>query len=474
MNQPSTPVATTENNNANGSAVVSTAITPDSSLQILSRREIEQLYDASQTELYKIFRQCALAVINCGSTEDDTRKVLEQYASFDVSIIQRERGIKLEIVNAPAHAFVDGEMIKGIREHLFAVLRDIVFVQNELYANPHYDLSSSQGTTDAIFNILRNANVLIAEKAPNLIVCWGGHSIGREEYDYTKEVGYQLGLRGMDICTGCGPGAMKGPMKGAAVAHSKQRNRAGRYLGITEPGIIAAESPNPAVNELVIMPDIEKRLEAFVRAGHGVVVFPGGVGTAEEIFYLLGLMLHEDNRDKRIPLLFTAPETSADYFASIDEFIGLTLGPEAQSLYEIIIGDGVRVAKRMREGMEDVGKIRRHAKDAYYFNWSLVVPHAMQSPFVPTHESMAALRLDSAQSSFDIAVNLRAMFSGLVAGNVKAEGIADIARYGNYQISGDASFINAIDRLLQSFVRQGRMKINASAYKPCYDIVSAG
>ncbi|NNM12005.1 MAG: DUF4478 family protein, partial [Pseudomonadales bacterium] len=117
----------------NGATVVSTSVTPASSLQILSHREVEQLYDASQTELYSIFRQCSLAVINCGSAEDDTSKVLEEYADFDISIIQRERGIKLEIVNAPAKAFVDGEMIQGIREHLFAVLRDIIFVQNELY-----------------------------------------------------------------------------------------------------------------------------------------------------------------------------------------------------------------------------------------------------------------------------------------------------------------------------------------------------
>ena len=34
------------------------------------------------------------------------------------------------------------------------------------------------------------------------------------------------------------------------------------------------------VNELVIMPDIEKRLEAFVRLAHAVIVFPGGAGTA--------------------------------------------------------------------------------------------------------------------------------------------------------------------------------------------------
>ena len=34
-------------------------------------------------------------------------------------------------------------------------------------------------------------------------------------------------------------------------------------MGVSiEPGIIAAESPNPIVNELAILPDIEKRLDA--------------------------------------------------------------------------------------------------------------------------------------------------------------------------------------------------------------------
>ncbi|SQC15344.1 decarboxylase [Klebsiella pneumoniae] len=41
---------------------------------------------------------------------------------------------------------------------------------------------------------------------------------------------------------------------------------------MTEPSIIAAEPPNPLVNELIIMPDIEKRLEAFVRIAHGIII----------------------------------------------------------------------------------------------------------------------------------------------------------------------------------------------------------
>jgi predicted Rossmann-fold nucleotide-binding protein len=32
-----------------------------------------------------------------------------------------------------------------------------------------------------------------------MVVCWGGHSIGRHEYEYTKKVGYELGLRGLNI-----------------------------------------------------------------------------------------------------------------------------------------------------------------------------------------------------------------------------------------------------------------------------------
>lgn len=106
---------------------------------------------------------------------------------------------------------------------------------------------------------------------------------------------------------------MKGPMKGATISHAKQRIVGGRYLGLTEPGIIAAEAPNPIVNELVILPDIEKRLEAFVRVGHGVIIFPGGAGTAEEFLYLLGILMHPDNQDLPFPVILTGPRSAEAY-----------------------------------------------------------------------------------------------------------------------------------------------------------------
>ena len=240
--------------------VVDARISPDGRMEILSKDEVHKLLDTSQGGLYTLFRNCSLAVLNSGSQLDDGKELLERYRSFDIRVVQNERGIKLDITGAPAHAFVDGKLIKGISEHLFAVLRDVVYVSDEINENPRFDLTHSSGITNAVFHILRNADILRSMTKPKLVVCWGGHSISREEYDYTKVVGYHLGLRGEDICTGCGPGAMKGPMKGAAVGHAKQRISDGQYLGITEPGIIAAESPNPIVNELVILPDIEKRL----------------------------------------------------------------------------------------------------------------------------------------------------------------------------------------------------------------------
>ena len=453
-------------------ACLSISVSPSSSLQTLSQTEISYLYDASQSDLYDVFRQCALAVLNSGTDIDDVNDLVSQYRDFEINVIQQERGVKLELINAPSQAFVDGEMIRGIKEHLFSVLRDIIFIHAVLYKSTAMDSDSTEKNTDTVFNILRNAGVLIPQREPSLIVCWGGHSISREEYDYTKIVGYQLGLRGLDICTGCGPGAMKGPMKGAAIAHGKQRNTAGRYVGLSEPGIIAAESPNALVNELVVLPDIEKRLEAFVRCGHGIIVFPGGVGTAEEIFFLLALLLHPSNADQTIPLVFTAPQSSAHYFEKIDQFIALSLGESARSLYKIIIDNPVTVAQSMSSVMSQVKAQRKQSKDAYFFNWSLTVPLALQQPFTPSHENMAGLNLHGDQSPFNLAVNLRAMFSALVAGNVKAEGLAAIERYGPYQIRGDASLMQALDDLLRDFVTSGRMKISSQHYRPCYEIVS--
>lgn len=449
---------------------LSATTTPEGSLEVLSQHEVNRLRDTSANGLHDILRRCALAVLNCGKPTDDGLAVMQTYHDFDIEVLQQDRGIRLKLTNAPAEAFVDGRMIRGIREHLSSVLRDIVYVHNEIQQHPRFDLASSESITNAVFHILRNAGTLDSSREPSLAVCWGGHSISREEYDYSKGVGYELGLRDLDICTGCGPGAMKGPMKGANVAHAKQRRKRGRYLGISEPGIIAAESPNPIVNELVVMPDIEKRLEAFIRVGHGIIIFPGGVGTAEEILYLLGILLHPSNAKIPFPIIFTGPLSAADYFQRIDEFLTYTLGDEARKRYRIIIGNPIAVARAMKEGIEEVTAFRRAQDDAFYYNWRLNIEADFQHPFEATHEAMAGLALHREQPVHELAANLRRAFSGIVSGNVKEPGIRSIEAHGPFKLHAEPELMTRLDELLTSFVAQARMKLPGSHYVPCYTL----
>ena len=449
---------------------VDARVAPRGSLETLSHDEVAKLLDRGQGGLYPLLRRCALAVLNAGSISDDARELFEKFQDFDLKIIQKSFGVELEVVNAPAIAFVDGEMIRGVKELLFAVLRDIVYIYNEVIESGRFNLTQPESITNAVFHILRNARVLGAQNKPDLVVCWGGHSISREEYDYTKRVGYELGLRGLNVCTGCGPGAMKGPMKGANIGHAKQRIKTGCYIGLTEPGIVAAEPPNPIVNQLVIMPDIEKRLEAFIRLGHGIVIFPGGVGTMEEILFLLGTLLDPANASEPMPLIFTGPKSAKSYFQRIDEFIALTLGPDARKRYQIIVDDEAEVGRAMVRGFAQVLKHRKDVGEAFNFNWNLKIPEGFQHPFEVTHETVGSLDLHLDQPVHARAVALRRLFSALVAGNVKETGIRQIEEKGPFLIHGDRALVEPLDGLLAQFIAQNRMKLSGD-YKPVYRIV---
>ena len=46
-------------------------VSPEGSLEILSNYEVNRLKDKSEGGLYRLFRQCALAVLNTGVETDD-------------------------------------------------------------------------------------------------------------------------------------------------------------------------------------------------------------------------------------------------------------------------------------------------------------------------------------------------------------------------------------------------------------------
>ncbi|MBE0494086.1 MAG: DUF3412 domain-containing protein [Thiomicrospira sp.] len=447
------------------------SIRPNGTLQVLSHQEAEQLCDTGDKGLNETLRLCALAVLNTGSDLDSGLKLLELNPDFNIKVTVRGRGLELVLSHPPARAFVNGELIEGLKEHLFAVVRDLLYARNDVLESDLFNLDESFGITNAVFHILRNAGALRPNEQPNIVVCWGGHAIPRHEYEYAKHVGYTLGLYKINICTGCGPGVMKAPMKGAGVGHHNQRYENKRYIGVSEPGIIAAEAPNAVVNELVILPDIEKRLEAFVRLGHGIIIFPGGPGTLEELLYILSLLLHPQNSDLPFPLVLTGDDHSQLYFDKIKQFIKATLGEMALSRLQIVINHPEKVADLMHEGMEIVHKDRKDTSDAYYFNWLLHIDPSLQQPFEPTHEAMSQLNLSKNQPVHQLAAQLRRAFSGIVAGNVKASGLKAIAEHGPFELHGDPDIMQALDDLLDFLVEQKRMKLDTSQYVPCYRII---
>src|SRR3546814_14625782 len=85
---------------------------------------------------------------------------------------------------------------------------------------------------------------------------------------------------------------------------------------------------------------------------------------------------------------------------------------------------------------------------------------------------MAALDLHHGRKPHALAADLRRAFSGIVAGNVKEDGMRRIEEFGPFQIHGDTDMMESLDALLRAFVEQRRMKISGD-YKPCYEVIAS-
>jgi hypothetical protein len=136
-----------------------------------------------------------------------------------------------------------------------------------------------------------------------------------------------------------------------------------------------------------------------------------------------------------------------------------------------VIGDPAQAAPEVIKGVESVRDFRRTRSDSYNFNWLLKIQGDFQQPFEPTHEAMAKLELHRDLDPHLMAVNLRRAFSGIVAGNVKEQGIQAIEQRGPFELRGDKVVMGLLDELLSSFVSQRRMKL-AGEYRPCYRLVA--
>lgn len=415
-------------------------------------------------------RDCLLGILGAEDSMNQSRDLKSQYPNFTAKLTREKQSIKLELKDAPANAFVDGEIIGMRKRHVAAAIRDLAWQAH------HFDDAFDSSKRSALAEkMTKDAGLLERQRIIQhhvsrdayQVVFQGGHTVGPAEYKYCKLVGEEFGLRGWEGISGGGPGTMRGTLRGNKKGFDEQLMR-GRQMGFSAPEIIAVEPPNIWVTDLMILPDIELRLEAFARKMHAIVFLPGGIGTMEELLIQLGTKLDERNRDQLWPIAVTAENER--FPADINEFIGTVLGDTASKAYQTIIGSPKGVAEFVTGLKPEIDLARDYNDDAHEWNRSLVIPEEFQAPFHPTHANMEALELTTSQPIGKLAAQLRMLCKGLVHGSITELGMQQIKEHGKFKIHGDRKILDALDTLLNKFIAQKRIK--ADFYEPCYEFVA--
>ncbi len=129
-----------------------THISPLGSMDMLSQLEVDMLKRTASSDLYQLFRNCSLAVLNSGSLTDNSKELLSRFENFDINVLRRERGVKAGTDKSPRkRLFVDGRIIRALQANLFAVLRDILFVYGQIHNTvrfPNLNLDNSVHITN--------------------------------------------------------------------------------------------------------------------------------------------------------------------------------------------------------------------------------------------------------------------------------------------------------------------------------------
>ena len=108
---------------------------------------------------------------------------------------------------------------------------------------------------------------------------------GDKEYQEVRSLASRLTELGCDIVTGGGPGLMEAANEGAA---SSRGTRKTRSFGLTI--AIPYEKANPYLDSVTAHRTFFSRLHHFVRMSQAFVIFPGGIGTALELFMVWQLL----------------------------------------------------------------------------------------------------------------------------------------------------------------------------------------
>jgi predicted Rossmann-fold nucleotide-binding protein len=392
--------------------------------------------------------------------KDDIRHLREKFASMQVSTRRMENGeFSLVLEHVPEGVTYDGERITRSQQELVSeVIRDVVLQL------PFPPGSSSEVVSQTIRKMVERTGILSSPEGKNYIrsFIWGGHTISDEEYDFAKAVGYWEGLRGTELITGSGGGVMRAPFVGASSGYRKQRYQDRKFIGFTEQGILEGEAPNNLLSTLCVFPDIEKRMEAFIRASHRGRIHPGGTGTMEELMTFLGMKIHKKNEGLVYPFdLVERPD--GNYMKRLEQFFRTCFADAIDGLFSFHVESPDDYQKHLL-------KIDKQLDSRQVWNDKLFVPLEIQTPFEVSFESMQALDLTREQEPFQLIVNLRRFFSGMVHLVVKNPKVVESWGRERPKIKGDKKIIQEVDDLVRWFNDNKRLKMQLKLDKLPYRI----
>jgi predicted Rossmann-fold nucleotide-binding protein len=391
--------------------------------------------------------------------------------------------LKILLNGIPKDKLVRGKLIKMKELQIVCGIRDILLSRQ-------YPLTetSPEGITDYIFHFVRNAGILTKDDQQRnhygRIMIQGGHHIPKIESTHHKRLGYRIGLLGLELITGSGPGSMEDPMKGAIRGYQMNRLKR-KFIGITEDGIISGEPCNDYIDHLIVFPDIEKRLEAFIRMSKAGIILPGGPGTFEEILTILWIKTHPANKNFRFPLYFCQPVQSGDYFENIIELLNDCFDTDFsdKGYIKFFISDAEnktdpaldprRIADELYEEMRENykrGKKAEHDNGIPYFplwDWDVYFPERLQKPLEIKKDFIESLTFSRKSSMTELFFSLRSLSSAIVECNVRDRDF--IKRNGLFELKGDKSILRKVDKLFQAFAEAGRM--GGRSYECPYKII---
>ena len=154
-----------------------THINPVGSMDLLSQLEVDRLKQTASSDIYQLFRNCSLAVLNSGSHTDSSKEILERFKSFDIHVIRRERGVKIAVVSNKFEPAVIGlceDYFKSLIDAAVGQTEDrqkkpapdgVLYAMKLLGANPAETVYSGDSEVDVV--TARNS------KLPCIGVSWG-------------------------------------------------------------------------------------------------------------------------------------------------------------------------------------------------------------------------------------------------------------------------------------------------------------